>query len=329
MPIAPPTSAVTALLFRAGLIFGVLAMLMTPFVDLAGAQVATPPMAGHDHGHMDDQRKPSPEEQAAADRLVEETRAGVARYADSAVAERDGYRPVSPFSFYGARAAHFQRDESIMDDDILDPENPEFLIYLKDDTDQLSLVGAMFLAPIGGGPDIGGPLTNWHSHDDLCANYSGLAPVLPGGDCPQGTLPLQFEMLHIWLIDHPDGPFAEEPPASIITVTTPWDETGGSLAVVSSLIDWDAMLSAIGDLLGLDPDEIMERGVSWAELAADQGVPRADLEDIVSQRLAIDYDQAVENGDMLPAQRDLLVDVLPSVIGRLVELHKGEPWYQP
>jgi hypothetical protein len=61
-------------------------------------------------------------------------------------------------------------------------------------------------------------------------------------------------------------------------------------------------------------------------MAAAQGVPRADLETAVAEQFTRDYDRAVAHGDMTPAQRDLLVRVLPEIAGRIVELHRGEPW---
>jgi hypothetical protein len=278
---------------------------------------------------MTQQGTPTADEQAAADRLVAATRSGAARYTDSTVAEQDGYRQVTPFAFYGARAAHYQRDAAVLDGRLLDPQHPEHLIYLKDDAGRLTLLGVMYLAPLGQGPAIGGPLTAWHTHDDLCANRVGVVPMLPTGTCLAGTGPLQLEMLHIWLVDHPEGPFAEAPPPSAVTVTTPWDGTAGSLGAAASLLDWSALLGTIGDLLGLRPDEVARRmaaGESWAEMAAAQGVPRADLETAVAEQFTRDYDRAVATGDMTPAQRDLLVRALPEIIGRIVELHRGEPW---
>jgi hypothetical protein len=62
------------------------------------------------------------------------------------------------------------------------------------------------------GPQIGGPLTIWHYHtwlrpqcvvDGLSVNWS------VGGKCKRGV-PSQYsgEMMHVWLVDHPLGPFA-------------------------------------------------------------------------------------------------------------------------
>jgi hypothetical protein len=289
----------------------------------------TEPSHDHDHGPMTERGMPTAAEQVAADRLVAATRNAVARYRDSAIAEQEGYRPITPFAFYGARAAHYQRDAALLDGRLLDPQHPEHLIYLKAADGRLTLIGVMYLAPVGQGPAIGGPLTSWHTHDDLCANRDGVVPMLPTGTCLAGTAPLPLEMLHIWLVDHPNGPIAEAPPPSTVTVTTPWDGTGGSFGAVASLLDWTALLGKIGDVLGLSPDAVadrMEAGESWAEMAAAQGVSRADLEAVVSAQFRRDYDRVVATGDMTPAQRDLLAQVLPEIIGRIVALHHGEPW---
>jgi hypothetical protein len=302
-----------------------LALLLAP---LASASQLSTPDPGHHHGPSHE-REATAEEQAAAERLVAATRAAVTRYEDFAVAEAEGYRPVTPFAFYGARAAHFQRDDYLTDRSVLDPERPEQLIYLKADDGQLALVGVMYLARIGQGLAVGGPLTHWHTHDDLCANWTGMVPTLVDGSCLAGTFPLAVEMLHIWLIDHPDGPFAEKPPVSIVSVTTPWDDTGGSLAAAASLLDWPALLEALGAVLGLSPEEVAERmdgGESLVEMAEGQGVPRADLEQVVLDQFARAYDRAVANGDMTPDQRALLERALPEVIHRAVELHRGDPW---
>jgi hypothetical protein len=312
----------------------ILLALLVVTSPVTGAYAQTEPMpAGehsHEHGGMGNTSTPTAEEQAAADRLVATTRQGTTRYADVAVAEREGYRQVTPFAFYGARVAHFQRDDYVLDSQTLDPTRPEHLIYLKADDGSLSLVGVMFLARTGQGPAIGGPLTRWHSHDDLCVDLSGLAvPALPDGTCTEGTFTPAVEMLHVWLIDHPDGAFAELPPPEIVAVTTPWDNTGGSLAVIASLIDFDAMYVAIGDVLHLDPADVAQRvenGESWAEMASTTGVPRDDLEQRVLDRLTIDLDRAVTDGNLLPEQHDLLVQVMPLVVGRIVDLHLGDPW---
>ena len=100
---------------------GVALVVATVLLSLTGgalAQETTPPPTvdttesshDHDHGPMTERGTPTAAEQEAADRLVAATRSEVARYSDSTVAEQEGYRPITPFAFYGARAAHYQRD---------------------------------------------------------------------------------------------------------------------------------------------------------------------------------------------------------------------------
>jgi hypothetical protein len=60
-------------------------------------------------------------------------------------------------------------------------------------------------------PDVGGDLTIWHDHQNLCWDASGgrLAGVVVNGRCvPGGTLKATAPMLHVWVEDHECGPFA-------------------------------------------------------------------------------------------------------------------------
>ena len=314
-----------------------LLLLLLAFAGGAGAHDDAPTptalaavQSGHDHhGQSDEGREPTAEERAAADRLVQATREGVARFADIAVAEAAGYRVATPFAFYGARAAHFHNPRYGRDGRLLDPERPEDLIYLKTDDGRLVLLGVMYLAPIGQGPVTGGPLTRWHAHEDLCASPDGVAPSLPTGECPAGTRPIGVEMLHVWVVDHPDGPFAERPPPATVTVPVGPLVAGGSMAVGASLIDSAALTEAIAQALGLSSAEIGWRfaaGESLAEMAADQGVPREVLVRVIEDRFRLDFERAVAVGDMTPSQRDQLVRSLPMMVERMVELHAGEAW---
>jgi hypothetical protein len=110
---------------------------------------------------------------------------------------------------------HFANETHIFDDAILDPQRPEFLMYYDLPTGK-ELVGFMFLArtPSEHGPQIGGPLTVWHHHvwsEAQCLLGRLVAVGSPGrgGDCARGELTHRSpEMMHVWLVDHPEGPFA-------------------------------------------------------------------------------------------------------------------------
>lgn len=151
-------------------------------------------------------RAPDQHEVAAADRLHRSTVAGVARYADPAVAAADGYNVDRIVGMdYHAANPTYQSDGRI-----LDPTRPENLIYAAG-PDGPVLVGVMYEMEDMGkpGPAVGGPLTVWHGHDHVC--FSLVPPALAGltspfGVCPAGsiTVPMTGEMLHVWTL--PDAP---------------------------------------------------------------------------------------------------------------------------
>ena len=76
------------------------------------------------------------------------------------------------------------------------------------------LLGAMFLMESGQpGPMVGGCLTQWHVHENLCLADQGgrmVGVVDANGSCPAGSSNrVTPEMLHVWGIDIPGGPFSE------------------------------------------------------------------------------------------------------------------------
>lgn len=111
---------------------------------------------------------------------------------------------------------HFGKREYVFDDSILDCDRPEFLMYYATPHGR-RLTGFMFYAgaPRAHGPQIGGPLTVWHYHvwRHLVCLAGGMLPVglaAEDGRCPEGHSPTHRspEMLHVWFVDHPLGPYA-------------------------------------------------------------------------------------------------------------------------
>ena len=158
------------------------------------------------------QREPTPNERAAADALVIEARATLAKYADPAVAAADGYRVagMAGIDFHAGNPANEN------DGRVLDPAHPETLVYGVAPNGEPVLLGAMFLMPKIGepGPTVGGPLTVWHAHEHICVALTppGLAGLLsPLGGCPVGTidLPLTAEMIHIWIVPGAPDPIGD------------------------------------------------------------------------------------------------------------------------
>ncbi|MEO7556000.1 MAG: hypothetical protein ABIV94_05285, partial [Acidimicrobiales bacterium] len=97
---------------------------------------------------------------------------------------------------------------------ILDPDEPESLVYDTTVTPK-QLVAAMYMLPPGVAlaqvPDIGGALTQWHIHNNLCFDGTGAVAGLTKAD---GTCrrPLvkgpEQPMIHVWIVSRPCGPFA-------------------------------------------------------------------------------------------------------------------------
>lgn len=153
----------------------------------------------------------------AADRLYEQTKAAVARYRDLPAAIAAGYQPMEPTDL---EIVHYVNRAYFSDQDILKPEHVQSLIYFNSQKGPV-LIGAMYIMPTWGtlGPEIGGALTAWHHHDGLCVDKkTGMVVAAQGSaffdrqswsrSCPPGTTKWDTpDMLHVWLIDNPNGPF--------------------------------------------------------------------------------------------------------------------------
>ena len=149
-----------------------------------------------------DDRAPTEHEREDADELYEATVAAVAKYADPARAAADGYNIDG---MYG-REFHAANDAYKIDGKVFDPERPENLIYAVTPNGPV-LIGVMFeMEGLGKpGPSIGGPLTVWHAHDNVC--FALTPPAIAGltspfGVCPMGslTIPITNEMIHVWTL---------------------------------------------------------------------------------------------------------------------------------
>ena len=179
----------------------------TPAV--AGAPTGTAAGGHGGHGPLDT-TPPTSEQKAAADKLLRESRAALKRYEVLSVAEADGYKITHDA---GGKLYHYGHPGYRNDGRTLDPKRIESLLYVTIPGGGKLLVGGMFMMPKGErGPSIGGSLTQWHGHDDLCLDPAqGIAITqLPGGGCPPGSAVGETgEMMHVWSIDYPGGPFAE------------------------------------------------------------------------------------------------------------------------
>jgi len=153
----------------------------------------------------------TPEQRAAAARLLADTKASLTRYGDPAVAIAAGYKP-GPVSAADP-LLHFQNPANAHA--ILDPNRPQALVYARTPSG-LRLVGAMYQMPKVGqrGPDPGGPLTQWHQHEGICFSPFGFefSFETPFWTCSVGSTSVTTApMLHVWIVDNgKNGPFAAE-----------------------------------------------------------------------------------------------------------------------
>jgi hypothetical protein len=127
--------------------------------------------------------------------------------------------PIDPY--------HYRNREYMLDDHILDPDRPEFLMYYPKPDGTRGLAGLMFITRRLGerGPQFAGRLTIWHLHDwarPVCTEQDIIWLGFPprNGSCERGEPRSRSpEMIHTWLIDHPKGPFATSmilPPKVVI-----------------------------------------------------------------------------------------------------------------
>jgi hypothetical protein len=153
----------------------------------------------------------TPEQRAAAARLLADTRASIARYQDPAAAILAGFKPGPVSSAEPLR--HFENTGNATA--VLDPNRPQALVYAQT-THGLQLIGAMYQMPRAGqwGPDPGGPLTQWHQHEGICFSPFGFEFSLetPFWTCPVGSTSITTPpMLHVWIIDNgKEGPFSAD-----------------------------------------------------------------------------------------------------------------------
>jgi len=156
----------------------------------------------------------TPAELVRADHLLRSTIADLSEWKTPAEAQAAGYRTIGD----GVTGdEHFVNWSYVDDGHILDPKRPESLVYEVRNGHQ-SVVAAMYMLPFGSNfsdvPDVGGGLTQWHVHRDLCLTEDPNQKFVAGfaaldGPCPAGTTKAgDTPMLHVWTVPNPCGPFA-------------------------------------------------------------------------------------------------------------------------
>lgn len=165
----------------------------------------------HAHAHIVTSSGPPTAEQIArANDLIQATKRAIPKWADPQAAEAAGFRAIQgPQADY----VHYVNFRWLNDNKIVDPEAPESLVFRSTDGTVAGyrLESAMYILPSFGYPipDVGGSLTPWHNHGDLCFGAGGMiVGTTAKGSCPAGSSNLETpDMLHVWIVDHADGPF--------------------------------------------------------------------------------------------------------------------------
>ncbi|MEO8263925.1 MAG: hypothetical protein ABI706_00285 [Ilumatobacteraceae bacterium] len=156
------------------------------------------------------------EQQARATKLIEDSLKDLPKYADTAAAVADGYASIGDAA---TGDEHYIKLSLIEDNDLLDPTQPESLVY-KVNGESRTLAGAMYIASARPTDDPSllnwaGPLMQWHNHGNLCwATGPDGKPRVVGitdanGNCANGVnTGGQNPMVHVWITPHPCGVFA-------------------------------------------------------------------------------------------------------------------------
>jgi hypothetical protein len=171
--------------------------------------------AGHQEAgarqHATGPCRPTQAQSRAARKLVADTRGGLARFADLRDALAAGY---APHRRVAEAFKHYFNPAYVTDGRVLDPTRPEGLLYAHTERGPV-VVAAVYLMSRAGEPGeaVGGCLTQWHVHDDLCSSDPGNGMITGvrtrKGRCPPGQIAWAAPpMLHTWRIDIPGGPFA-------------------------------------------------------------------------------------------------------------------------
>ncbi len=178
----------------------------------AGASDATG-SGEHQHAlpaHLD--HEPTSEQMQEAAALIADTKAATAQYSNVAAAQQAGFRSIGD-GFTGVE--HWVNPQFMADSAILDPEQPESIVYRVNPDRTKELITVMYILPRGWTmedvPDVAGNLTVWHDHDNLCFDpeTSRLSGVFVDGKCRPGGVHVQTApMLHVWVTPNPCGPFA-------------------------------------------------------------------------------------------------------------------------
>ena len=156
-------------------------------------------------------QQPTAEQRRRADDLIARSRESAKRHGwfDYNNAVKDGFTLLPLDDIHHVNRAY------ALDDVQLDPDRPEFLLFMNTPAGK-RLAAFMFLTrgPGDHGTQVGGPLTIWHYHvwaSPVCLIERRIVVSRPDttGACADGVpVTRSPEMMHVWLLNSAPGPFA-------------------------------------------------------------------------------------------------------------------------
>ena len=159
----------------------------------------------------------SADQQARAEDLIYRTRTILPKFSTPAIAMEYGFSSIQDA---GTGVEHYINWSWINDEHELNPNYPESLVFAVESGGKRTLVSAMYMVgdeyTLETVPDVGGALTQWHIHNNLCfsedPSVSGSTRVVgvtsENGPCSFGIKLRANPMLHVWLTPQVCGPFA-------------------------------------------------------------------------------------------------------------------------
>jgi hypothetical protein len=130
-------------------------------------------MSANAHMRMSPVRAATAADSARAQQIVATARTALAKYKDVRVAEREGYRMFAP-NVKSQAVYHFTKlSAAVRERFRFDPAQPSSLLYAKDPSGSMRLVGAMYTAPKDASWDdlnarVPLGIAQWHLHTNMC-----------------------------------------------------------------------------------------------------------------------------------------------------------------